>query len=78
MQATFLIRNILQFDKNLAGAVNRIETAKRTCAFYLGLGERETSAFDLVQNSYQYVNVFNSSQQMYPGHPVQPVRLGLT
>lgn len=70
--ATFLIRDILQFDQTLDQALERIHTANRTCAYFLGLGERATSKFNLVENSFQYVNTYDDkSFPAYPGHALK-------
>ncbi len=41
----FLIRDILQFDKSLDEAINRITNAKRTCDLILGVGDGNANAF---------------------------------
>jgi hypothetical protein len=50
----------MQFDETMEQALHRIHTANRTCAFFLGLGERQTSDFCLVENSFQLRRFYQS------------------
>jgi hypothetical protein len=71
--ATYLIRNILQFDESVDQALERIETANRTCSYFLGLGDRKSSTFNLVENGHDYYNIYNdTSFPGYAGHPNRP------
>jgi len=36
---TFLLRDVLQFDKNLDESIHRMKNTKRTCDLILGVGD---------------------------------------
>lgn len=48
-------------------AVNRIETANRTCSIFVGVGSAREDYFDVVEYSYQEVNVYNDTD--FPAYP---------
>jgi hypothetical protein len=68
---TFLLRDILQYDNTVQDALNRINTANRTCAMFWGLGDHATGTFDAVEYSYPEVNVF-TPMTPFPGFAPQP------
>jgi len=55
---TLLLRNILQYDRTVTDALNRIIAAHRTCSIFIGLGDGRTR-FNLVEYSYEQVAIFN-------------------
>ena len=55
----FLIRDILQFDRSLDDAINRITNAKRTCDLLLGVGDGNSNEFRGFQYSPEVANVFD-------------------
>jgi len=48
-------------------ALNRIETANRTCSIFVGVGSAQEDFFDVVEYSYQEVNVYNDTD--FPAYP---------
>jgi hypothetical protein len=68
----FLFRDILQFDQNVSAALDRINSATRTCAIFLGLGDHtEPSDFKVVEYSHDRVEVF-SDDTPFPGYAPTP------
>jgi len=55
---TILLRDILQYDKTVTEALNRIISAHRTCAIFIGLGDGRNQ-FNLVEYSFEQVAVYN-------------------
>lgn len=55
----FLIRDILQFDKSIDDATNRITNAKRTCDLLLGVGDGNENSFRGYQYAPSVANVFD-------------------
>lgn len=53
----FMIRDILQFDKNLDDAINRLSNNKRTCDLILGVGDGNQNSFRGFQYSPNVLNV---------------------
>jgi hypothetical protein len=50
----FLLRDILQFDLDVADAIMRIENAARTCSIFIGLGD-SSGTFTAFEYSYEEV-----------------------
>lgn len=71
----YVLRDILQFDKNNAEAYSRIEKATRTCAIFVGLGDSTTNQFRAVEYSHDVTNIF--SDKTFPEYPAHPRREGL-
>lgn len=67
----FLFRDMLQFDENVTAAINRIETAHRTCSIFLGLGDHGDGNFKAVEYSYERVEVFGDDTP-FPGYEPTP------
>jgi len=67
---TFVLRDILQFDKTKEDAIDRMNTTDRTCAIFVGVGDNTSNEMDVVQYSYESLTAYNSTT--YPtcdGHP---------
>jgi len=67
----FLFRDMLQFDENVTAAINRIETAHRTCSIFLGLGDHGDGNFKAVEYSHDRVEVFGDDTP-FPGYEPTP------
>jgi len=67
----FLFRDMLQFDQNVSAAINRIETATRTCSIFLGLGDHGDGNFKVVEYSHDRVEIFGDSTP-FPGYEPTP------
>jgi len=68
---TFLLRDILQFDRTLDDSINRIANSKRTCNLILGVGDGKLNEFRSVQYSASVANFFDDENMMpqYDWHP---------
>ncbi|KYR00879.1 acid ceramidase-like protein [Tieghemostelium lacteum] len=55
----FVLRDILQFDKTVDQALNRIYGAHRTCSIYVGVGSNSSMTFTAVEYSYETVRIFD-------------------
>lgn len=64
---TFLLRDILQYDNTVDQALERIETANRTCSIFVGVGSGKQNYFDVVEYAYEYANVYNDTD--FPAYP---------
>lgn len=67
----FLLRNILQFQSSLAGAVSYINSAVRTCHLLLAVGDGNTKEALAVQYSSDVVRFFDS-HNLEPNAPWHP------
>lgn len=69
----FLFRDILQFDQNVSAALDRINSATRTCSIFLGLGDHtDPSDFRVVEYSHDRVETF-ADDTPFPGYaPTSP------
>jgi len=65
---TYVLRDILQFDKSQADGVARLQNAARTCKLILGVGgagpNDPTPTFNSIQYSYSVCNVMNDTTMM--------------
>eukprot|EP01084_Bolivina_argentea_P217215 368860_1 len=68
---TFVLQDILWYDKTKEDAINRIENSHRTCSIWVGIGDSTTKQVDVLGYGYEYVNVYNATTfPVYqPGHP---------
>ena len=48
-------------------AVSRIENANRTCSIFVGVGSAKEDFFDVIEYSYEEVNVYNDTN--FPAYP---------
>lgn len=55
---TYLLRDIIQFDKSLGDAMKRISSAKRTCDLILGVGDGKINEFRGVEYSSSTADFF--------------------
>ncbi|KAA3616333.1 MAG: hypothetical protein DWQ05_11380 [Calditrichaeota bacterium] len=55
----FLLRDILQFDKSLDEAINRVRNAQRTTSLMYGIGDGEFGELRGLQTSREVCNVFS-------------------
>lgn len=58
---TYLLRDILQFDKTLDDAKRRMTNAHRTCNLILGVGDGKSNRFNSVQYSHSVANFMNDT-----------------
>lgn len=66
---TFLLQDILRFDADTDQALSRMASANRTCAIWIGLGDKSNNQFKLVSYSNQIVNIYNPVNfPSYPNH----------
>lgn len=56
---TYILRDILQFDKTLADAISRLSNAHRTCDLILGVGDGKINTFVGVEYSASVADFFN-------------------
>ncbi|ETO10631.1 acid ceramidase-like protein [Reticulomyxa filosa] len=67
---TFVLRDILQFDKTKEDAINRMNTTDRTCSIFVGVGDSTSDQMDIVEYSYESLTPYNStSYPTYTAHP---------
>jgi len=65
----FVMRDILQWDKTIDDAINRVEQATRTCSIFMGVGDIEHK-FRGIEYSYDVVNIYDDSNYpLYENHP---------
>lgn len=62
----FLLRDILQFDNDLQSALNRIQSAQRTCNLILGVGSEKDGVVRGVQYSASVANVYGDGATQLP------------
>lgn len=55
---SFLLRDILQFDRDTDEALSRIASAERTCSIFIGVGDDQDD-FKAVQYSHEEVHIWN-------------------
>ena len=60
----FLIRDLLQYDRSLDDAINRITNSRRTCDLLLGVGDGNANAFRGFQYAPSIANVFDDQNLM--------------
>eukprot|EP01027_Heterolobosea_sp_BB2_P000417 GEZU01000586.1.p1 GENE.GEZU01000586.1~~GEZU01000586.1.p1 ORF type:complete len:188 (-),score=76.05 GEZU01000586.1:78-641(-) len=70
----FLMRDILQFDKSLDDATDRMINAKRTCSVYIGVGDQKANDgqgdFKIFEYYAAGLNIWsNENQPNVTGHP---------
>ncbi|XP_065179783.1 protein dcd1A-like [Sycon ciliatum] len=58
---TYIIRDILQFDKTLEHAMQRINGSRRTCSLLLGIGDGKINQFRGVEYSASVANFFTDT-----------------
>jgi len=65
---TYILRDMLQFDENLAAAEKRIKSAKRTCDLILGFGDGKdttgVNAFRGIQYGASVANFYTDTNMM--------------
>jgi len=65
----FLLRDILQFDKTVDDAINRVNHADRTCSIFIGVGDT-VNKFKVMTYSYDAVTVYDDQNYpVYQNHP---------
>jgi len=67
---TFVLRDILQFDKTKEDAIARMNTTDRTCSIYVGVGDNVSNQMDIVEYSYESLTPYNSTT--YPSTTAHP------
>jgi len=68
----FMLRDILQFDKTVDDAINRVNAAARTCSIFIGVGD-PVRKFRVFEYSYEAVTVLDDyNYPVYPNHPRRP------
>ncbi|ESP01180.1 hypothetical protein LOTGIDRAFT_172703 [Lottia gigantea] len=68
---TNLLRDILQYDRTLDDAINRISNSKRTCDLILGVGDGKLPAFRSIEYSASVAN-FYDDMNMQPSAEWHP------
>lgn len=63
---TYLLRDILQYDKSLDDSKFRMENANRTCNLILGVGDGKDEIFNSVRYSHSVADFFDD-KNMEPG-----------
>lgn len=58
---TYLLRDIIQFDKTLDEAKARLTNAHRTCNLILGVGDGKSNQFNSVQYSHSVANFISDT-----------------
>jgi len=58
---TYLLRDLLQFDKSLNDSMDRITNANRTCDLILGVGDGNMAAFRGIEYSYSVAKFFDDT-----------------
>ena len=58
---TFVLRDILQWDKTLNESISRLKSTKRTCNLILGVGDGKSNEFRSFQYSHSVLNVINDT-----------------
>jgi len=58
---TYLLRDILQFDADLAATEEHLRSASRTCDLIFGVGDGKTKEFRSVQYSHSVANFFTDT-----------------
>lgn len=61
---TFVLRDILQFDKNIEQSIKRMQTTRRTCNLILGVGDGNAGYFRGFQVSHSVCNVVNDTKPL--------------
>lgn len=60
-----MLRDVLQWDKNIEESIHRMQTTKRTCNLILGVGDgRPQGYFRSFQYSHSTLNVINDSHPL--------------
>jgi len=69
----FMLRDILQWDKTVDDAINRVEAADRTCSIFIGVGNPKQNYFRVLEYSYEAVTVLDDyNYPVYPNHSRKP------
>jgi len=70
---TFMMRDLIQYEKTLQGAINRLVTNNRTCDLILGIGDGkpDIATFRGFQVSYSVCNVIDD-QNLLPNETWHP------
>jgi isopenicillin-N N-acyltransferase-like protein len=69
---TLMLRDILEFDSSVGEALKRMESVKRTCSIWVGVGAPASpEKFTVVQYDREFVRHFNDSnlETLNPQHP---------
>ncbi|ELR17473.1 Nacylsphingosine amidohydrolase, putative [Acanthamoeba castellanii str. Neff] len=65
----FLLRDIMQYDTDIADATMRMEAARRTCAIFVGLGDY-TNTFTAFGYTHDKLHIWDwKNFPVYPDHP---------
>jgi isopenicillin-N N-acyltransferase-like protein len=61
---TFLLRDILQFDKTIDDTIARMKRTQRTCNLILGVGDGKAGYFRGFQYGHSVINVVNDTHPL--------------
>jgi len=61
---TYILRDIMQFDRTRTAGVSRLKNAKRTCNLILGVGDGKERRFNSLQYSGSVCNAFDDTNLM--------------
>ena len=67
---TFLLRDVLQYDRDVDSALTRIANARRTCSIFAGVGDGISNRFKIVEYSFESATFLNDYNfPFYANHP---------
>ena len=61
---TFVLRDVLQWDKNIEESIHRMKTTQRTCNLILGVGDGNKGYFRGFQYSHSTLNVVDDHKPL--------------
>lgn len=67
----FMLRDILQFDRSIEQAHERMQLARRTASIWIGVGSHASGQFEAFGSSYDELLAFNATTP-FPGYAPQP------
>jgi hypothetical protein len=67
----FVLRDALSAP-NMAAALKSIQSANRTCAIHVGIGDSTTNTFNGLTIAEKAFNVYNWTSLEWTGHPIIP------
>jgi len=59
----YVMRDVIQFDKTLEESIYRLQTTKRTCSIYLGVGDQKVKSGRIFQYSSEQLNIWDDKTQ---------------
>jgi hypothetical protein len=66
----YVVRDTLQFTKNIDEAIGYLNNSKRTCSIYLGVGSSVNNTFRITEYAHKYLNVYDDTNWHFDeNHP---------